>query len=149
VGKSQGPEGCPDQIRQAPHIGSGPCSDCSGSTSQMGEGQGWEKALEIMLGNAKILVAYDAQNDTTQTDLRCNVNNCGKQPTIVSNGPKTIHQIVCVEHGVLSQFSDQDSFLETFRLEANRVLVSNGYPPIEADTYSVSGDELKPPESAN
>ena len=102
-----------------------------------------------MLGNVKILVSYDAENDTTQTDLRCNVNNCGKQPSIVSNGPKTVHQIVCVEHGVLSQFSDQNSFREAFRLEANPVLVSKGYPPIDAYTFSVVGDELKPPESTN
>ena len=102
-----------------------------------------------MLGNVTILVEYDRQNNTTQTDLRCNVNNCGKQPTIVSNGPKTLQQVVCSEHGVLSEFPDQGCFREAFRLEANPVLVSKGYPAIEPDTFSISGDDRKPPESAN
>lgn len=114
----------------------------------MGEGEGVQEGL-VMLGNVKIFVSYDLQNDTTQTDLRCNVSNCGKQPNIVSNGPKTIQQVVCPDHGVLSQFSDQDSFREAFRQEANPVLVSKGFPPIQPDTFSIAGDEVEPPESAN
>ena len=50
-----------------------------------------------MLGNVTILVSYDAENDTTQTDLRCIVNNCGKQPSLESSGPKTVQQVVCLE----------------------------------------------------
>jgi hypothetical protein len=102
-----------------------------------------------MLGNVKILVAHDAVNNTTQTDLLCNVNNCGKQPNIVSNGSKTIHQVVCPEHGILSQFSNKDAFREAFRLDANPILESKGLPSIEPGTFSVTGDELKSPESAN
>jgi len=102
-----------------------------------------------VLGNVTILVSYDAENDTTQTDLRCIVNNCGKQPSLESSGPKTVQQVVCLEHGVLSEFPDHDSFHEAFRLEANPVLARKGYPPIEPDTISISGDEQKPPESTN
>ena len=115
----------------------------------MGEAESREEELKPMPTNLTISVTPDEDNGTTQTDLFCNVNHCGKLVTVVSNGPKTVQQVVCPEHGLLTSFPDQATFREFLRVTANKILAMKGHPLIESGTPAISGDELKPPESTN
>ena len=54
----------------------------------MGEAESREEELKPMPTNLTISVTPDEDNGTTQTDLFCNVNHCGKLVTVVSNGAK-------------------------------------------------------------
>ena len=84
-----------------------------------------------------------------QTNLLCAVNRCGKQVTILSDGPKTTHTITCVEHGVLISFLDQFSFREYVRRAANRLLELSGEELINFDAFAMTSDVKAPPESMN
>jgi len=99
--------------------------------------------------NLEIEVKINQHDGTFQTDLFCDLNQCGKNVTIVSDGPKTTQNVLCTEHGLLTCFPDQTAFREFVRFFANKILKVNGHELIEPGAMSIVGDNQTPPESMN
>src|SRR5258708_20765475 len=72
--------------------------------------------------NIEIEVTVNQEDDTFQTNLFCDLNQCGRGVTIVSDGPKTAQNVRCAEHGLLTSFPDQTAVRESVRFFANKIL---------------------------
>src|SRR6266581_2389158 len=97
--------------------------------------------------NLEIEVKVNQDDDTFQTNLFCDLNQCGRDVMIVSDGPKTAQNVRCAEHGLLTSFPDQAAFREFVRFFANKILKVNGHELIEPGAMSIVGDNQTPPES--
>ena len=89
--------------------------------------------------NIEIEVTVNQEDDTFQTNLFCDLNQCGRDVIIVSNGPKTPQDVRCVEHGLLTCFPDQTAFREFVRFFANKILTVRGQELIEPGATLHSG----------
>src|SRR5260370_23694744 len=97
----------------------------------------------------EIEVKINADDDTFQTNLFCDLNQCGKYVTIVSDGPKTIQKVLCAKHGLLTSFPNQTAFREFVRFFANKILTLNKHELIEPGATCILGDNQTPPERMN
>ncbi len=99
--------------------------------------------------NIEIEVTVNQEDDTFQTNLFCDLNQCGRDVTIVSDGPKTAQNVRCAEHGLLTSFPDQTAFREFVRFFANKILTVRGLELIEPGATCILGDDPTDPESMN
>jgi hypothetical protein len=99
--------------------------------------------------NLEIEVQFNQDDGTFQTNLFCDLNRCGRDVTIVSNGPKTPQNVRCVVHGLLTCFPDQTAFREFVRFFANKILTVRGHELIEPEATCILGDNQDAPESMN
>jgi|SRR6266511_3174140 len=99
--------------------------------------------------NLEIKVRANPDDGTFSTDLFCDLNHCGKNVTIFSDGPKTTQNVRCVEHGLLTSFPNQSAFREFVRFFANEILKVNGHELIEPGAMCIVGDNQTSPESMN
>jgi len=99
--------------------------------------------------NLEIEVKVNQEDDTFQTNLFCDLNQCGRDVTIVSDGPKTVQNVRCAEHGLLTSFPDQTAFREFVRFFANKILTVRGHELIEPEATCILGDDQTAPESMN
>lgn len=97
----------------------------------------------------EIAVRPNEADGTFETDLCCARNHCGKTVAIESDGPKTIQNISCAEHGFLASFPHQIALAEFVRCLANEVLAKKGHTLIEAAAGFIVGDEPPCPKSIN
>ena len=88
-------------------------------------------------------------DDTFETNLCCALYNCGKTVAIDSDGPKSIQNISCIDHGFLTSFPHQLALGEFVRYSANKILAMNGHRLIEEGAAFIVGDEATPPELMN
>jgi hypothetical protein len=105
-----------------------------------------EVAVPPGAGNLVIEVKPDDDDRMPQTNILC---RCGKQVNVWSDGPKTPQKIACLEHGLITQFPDQDAFREFVRVMANKILAAHGHDLIEPDAEAIEPDFKTPPESLN
>ena len=124
-----------------------------GENNRMGEYNGQMQTIPAFMPaeptNIEIEVKINQDDGTFQTNLFCDLNQCGRYVTIVSNGPKTIQNVLCVEHGLLTSFPDQIAFREFVRFFANKILTVYGHEVIEPGATCILGDNQTPPESMN
>jgi len=97
----------------------------------------------------EVEVKPNDDDDTFETNLCCALNHCGKTVAIDSDGPKTIQNVSCVEHGFLTSFPHQLALGEFVRCSANKILAMNGHTLIEEGAAFIIGDEQSPPELIN
>lgn len=84
---------------------------------------------------------------TFETDLCCALSHCGKTVDIDSNGPTTVHNISCPEHGFLMSFPHRAALGEFIRSSANKILAIKGHALIEQGAAFLVGNEQPKPES--
>ena len=99
--------------------------------------------------NLEIDVKINSDDGSFQTDLLCDLNHCGKNVSIFSDGPKTIQNVRCVDHGLLTSFPDQTALREFVRFIANKILTINGQELIGRSATCILGENRTPPESMN
>ena len=97
----------------------------------------------------KIEVRRNDDDDTFETNLCCAFSRCGKTVEIDSDGPKTVQNVSCPEHGFLASFPHQVALVEFVRCLANKVLEMDGHPLIDEGAAFVVGDEQHRPEWVN
>jgi hypothetical protein len=97
----------------------------------------------------EIEVKVNQDDHTFQTNLFCDLNQCGRFVTIVSDGPKTAQNVRCAVHGLLASFPDQIAFREFVRFFANKILAVHRHELIEAEAMCILGDSQTAPESMN
>lgn len=96
-----------------------------------------------------IEVRANEDDGTFETDLCCALNQCGKTVSIDSDGPKTIQNVSCTEHGFLASFPHQGALAEFVRRLANEILAKKGHTLIEAAAGFIVGDEPPRAKSIN
>jgi hypothetical protein len=89
--------------------------------------------------NLEIEVTANQDDGTFQTDLLCDLNHCGKNVSIFSDGPRTTQNVRCAEHGLLTSFPNQAAFREFVRFIANKILTKTGHELINPGGYMHSG----------
>ena len=89
----------------------------------------------------KVEVLPNDEDGTFVTNLYCDLNHCGKALMIESNGPKSVQNVSCVAHGVVTSFQHQIALGEFVRLLANKVLAADEHTLIEVGALSIFGDE--------
>jgi hypothetical protein len=89
----------------------------------------------------KIEVLPNDEDGTFVTNLYCDLNHCGQALTIQSNGPKSVQNVSCMAHGVLTSFQHQIALGEFVRLLANKILSADEHVLIEIGALSIFGDE--------
>ena len=99
--------------------------------------------------NLEIEVKFNQDDGTFQTNLFCDLSQCGKSVTIVSDGPKTAQNVRCAMHGLLASFPDQTAFREFVRFFANKILTVRGHELIEPKATCILGDNQATSESMN
>lgn len=97
----------------------------------------------------EIEVKVDQEDGSFQTILYCDLNQCGKNVTIVSAGPKTTQDVLCEVHGLLTSFPNQTAFREFVRFFANKILTTQGQELIEPGATCILGENQTPPELMN
>jgi hypothetical protein len=97
----------------------------------------------------EVEVRRNDAGDTFVTDLQCSRNGCGKTVVIDSDGPKTVQNVSCLHHGLLTTFPDQTALGEFVRISANEILARNGHELIEPGAVSIFGDEQPPADLMN
>src|SRR6266436_5808776 len=99
--------------------------------------------------NIEIEVTVNQEDDTFQTNLFCDLNQCGRYVTIVSDGPKTAQNVRCTVHGLLTSFPDQTAFREFIRFFANKILMLHKHELIEPGATCILGEDQTAPEFMN
>ncbi len=99
--------------------------------------------------NLEIEVTANQDDGTFQTDLFCDLNHCGKNVSIFSDGPRTTQNVRCAEHGLLTSFPNQAAFREFVRFVANKILTKTGHELINPGATCILGENQTPPESMN
>ena len=97
----------------------------------------------------EIEVIPNDADQTFRTNLNCSRNHCGKTVVIDSDGPKTIQNVSCPQHGFLTSFPHQSALGEFVRFLANQILAASGHELIEAGAPSIFGDDELCGQSVN
>ncbi len=97
----------------------------------------------------EIEVKLDQNDGTFQTNLFCDLNHCGRDVNIFSDGPKTTQNLRCAEHGLLTSFPNRIAFREFVRFFANKILKINQRELIESGALCIVGEDETSPESMN
>ena len=97
----------------------------------------------------RIEVRANQSDATFETDLCCDLSHCGKTVDIDSDGPKTVQNVSCPDHGFLVAFPHQAGLGEFIRRSANAILAMNGRELIDAGAAFIIGNEQFKPESMN
>jgi hypothetical protein len=102
-----------------------------------------------VLSLLKIDVTPNDADGSFETNLLCSIRNCEKTVFIDSDGPKTIQNVSCPQHGFLTSFPHQSALGEFVRLSANKILAASGHDLIEAGALSIFEGADTIPESVN
>lgn len=97
----------------------------------------------------EIEVKPNDDDDTFETNLRCARSHCGKTVHIDSEGPKSIQNVSCPEHGFLTSFPHRGALGEFVRRLANKILAMNGHRLIDAEAAYIVGNQQGRPDSMN
>jgi hypothetical protein len=87
--------------------------------------------------------------ESVETDLFCDKGNCGKEVEVYSNGPNTTHNVVCIEHGLLTSFPNYEALKKFTELCANEILAEHGHGTITEKTDCIPVDDHFDPKSVN
>jgi len=86
---------------------------------------------------------------SVRTELVCGKKNCGKDVDVRFDFPKTVHSVLCPEHGLLTQFPNRDALMKFTKELANRVLAAHGHGTITDKTNVAIVDDKPDPNSIN
>ena len=99
-------------------------------------------------GNVEIKVNPNG-HDTFETNLCCALSHCGKTVDIDSDGPKSVQNLSCPEHGFLTSFPHQVALMDFVRRFANEILEMHGHTLIDAEAAFIVGGEQSQPKWMN
>ena len=140
-------------VSMAPLRAQAPLDPSVISTPKSGEYNGNMRTIPSFMPpeptNLEIEVTVDQNDGMFQADLFCDLNHCGKDVTIFSNGPKTTQNLRCLEHGLLASFPDQIAFQEFVRFLANKLLQAKGHELIEREAMCIVGEDETSPKAMN
>jgi hypothetical protein len=91
----------------------------------------------------KVNYVRNGVQESVETDLFCDKGNCGKGVDIYGNGPNTIHNVVCTEHGLLTSFANYEALKKFTELCANKILADHGHGTITEKTECIPVDDPK------
>lgn len=97
------------------------------------------------LGVAVKVNADHGVQKSVETRLFCNIDNCGLDVDLCSDGRHTVQEAVCPVHGKVGFFPSHAAFREFTRFMANGVLEADGHEPLTNQTRYVHLDEQPDP----
>lgn len=99
--------------------------------------------------SVKVNTNEKGEQESVETDLLCDKGNCGKEVGIYSDGPKTTHNVVCPEHGLLTSFPSYEALKKFTEVLANNILAAHGHGTITDKTDCIPADDHPDPKSVN
>jgi len=99
----------------------------------------------------KVNTDENGVQQSVETSLFCEKENCGKDIEVYSDGPgpDTIHNVVCLEHGLLISFPNREALKKFTESLANKILAAHGHDLITEKTNCIPVDDHPDPNSVN
>lgn len=103
--------------------------------------------------NLRIVVKVNTnakgEQESVETDFVCDKGGCGKSIDVYSDGAKTVQNVVCPEHGLLTSFPSFAALQEFTALCANKILEANDHDTIGKDTKVAAINDHPDPSTVN